>query len=77
MAETLGKSCGGNGAEHTENVHQINIVDIIGREIERLFDEVEAHVIVEADKYPQNQSAGEVERYQVFGHNQMDIVGNQ
>lgn len=64
---------GGYRTEHSEDVHQIDVVDAVFRKIERLFNQVESHVIIKADEYPQDQSSGEVEGYQGFGGYQLQV----
>lgn len=68
-----GKPDGSDRAEHTEDVHQVNVMDRYGREVERLFDQIEAHVVVKAHKNPQEQAPGQVKRYQCPGGYQMQV----
>lgn len=76
-AVAAGEPDGSDRSEHAEDVHQVNVVDRDGREVEGFFDEVEAHVVVEAYEDPQEQSPGQVKRKQCPGGHQMQVGDDQ
>ena len=73
MVETGGQFSRGDRAEYPENVHEVDVVDQVIREVEWFFHEVEPEVIVQAHEYPQHERPDQVEREQFGGREQVQV----